>query len=294
MTSSHLIEPARRKLELPDAERIAAIKSERWIGYTRAKQILDKLEDLMVHPKTTRMPNILLVGDTNNGKSTIVRRFEQMHPRNDDPNSDSAHVPVLVVQAPPVPDEGRFYNAILESIYAPFRPAGRLDQRQYQTLKLLRMVETRVLVIDEIHHVLAGSTNRQRTFLNTVKYLGNELQISIVGVGTHDAFNAINTDPQLSNRFEPAVLKPWALDNEYLKLLTSFERMLPLKLPSELSTPKMAARLHGMTEATIGELATLLKRAAARAIKDKTERIDFDILDSVMWVTPSQRRRQTG
>jgi hypothetical protein len=35
------------------------------------------------------------------------------------------------------------------------------------------------------------------------QYLGNELKLPIVAVGTQDAFNAISTDPQLANRFEP-------------------------------------------------------------------------------------------
>jgi hypothetical protein len=69
----------------------------------------------------------------------------------------------------------------------------------------------------------------QRHFLNVIKYLGNELQIPIVAAGTHDAFNAVQSDPQLSNRFEPALLRRWALTDEYLRLLASFEVALPLE-----------------------------------------------------------------
>jgi hypothetical protein len=36
---------------------------------------------------------------------------------------------------------------------------------------------------------------RQRHFLNVIKYLGSELQIPIVAVGTHGAFNAISNRP---------------------------------------------------------------------------------------------------
>ena len=62
---------------------------------------------------------------------------------------------------------------------------------------------------------------KQRHFLNVIKYLGNELQIPIVAVGTHDAFNAVQSDPQLSNRFEPALLRRWTLTDDYLRLLAS-------------------------------------------------------------------------
>jgi superfamily II DNA or RNA helicase len=36
-----------------------------------------------------------------------------------------------------------------------------------------------MLIVDEIHHLLAGSATRQRQFLNVLKYLGNELKIPI-------------------------------------------------------------------------------------------------------------------
>jgi len=60
---------------LTDNERIEKIRSSRWVGYTTAKKILDKLDDLLTHPKTHRMPNMLIVGETNNGKTMIVNRF---------------------------------------------------------------------------------------------------------------------------------------------------------------------------------------------------------------------------
>ncbi len=65
---SHLNESTLKLLALSDAERIERIRSPRWIGYPRAKEILAKLEDLLIHPKSHRMPNLLIIGDTNNGK----------------------------------------------------------------------------------------------------------------------------------------------------------------------------------------------------------------------------------
>jgi hypothetical protein len=77
--------------------------------------------------------------------------------------------------------------------------------------------------------VLAGRLLKQRQFLNVIKHLGNELQIPIVAAGTQDAFNAIQTDPQLANRFETAGLRRWTMGEDYLRLLASFEVALPLE-----------------------------------------------------------------
>lgn len=289
---SHLNESAVKLLELSPQERIEKIRSPRWIGYPRAKTILAKLEDLLVYPQSHRMPNLLVVGDTNNGKTMLVQRFCGLHPASDNPGGDGVHVPVLFVQAPPTPDEGRFYNAILELLFAQYKPNDRVDKKQFQVIKLLKYVGLRMLVIDEIHHIMAGNLNKQRTFLNVIKYLGNELQIPIVAVGTRDAFRALQTDPQLANRFEPALLARWEFNTDFLRLLASFERMLPLREPSDLHDTVLATKLFSMSEGYIGELSRLLTIAGAYAVESGKERIDEKTLNVIEWVSPSERKRQ--
>jgi hypothetical protein len=283
---------ARVTESVPSAdERIAMIRSGRWIKYPRAEQILDDLEELFTLPKSHRMRNLLLVGDTNNGKTMIVNRFAERHPANANIDGEASSVPVIVVQAPPVPDEARFYRAILQALFAPFKPSSRVDQIQFQAFRLFRNVGLRMLIIDEIHHILAGTQVRQKHFLNVIKYLGNELQIPIVGVGTRDAFNAIRLDPQLENRFEPAYLPRWTLDNEYIQLLKSFERCLPLTKPFGLTKSAIASKILGVSEGTIGEISALLTRAAIWAIRNGSEEITERTLDQCGYQPPSKRRR---
>lgn len=289
---SHLTAATAKALSLTDAERIERIRTPRWIGYPRAKTVLGKLEDLLTYPKTHRMPNLLIVGDTNNGKTMLVERFKKLHPASDNPSGEGVSVPVLVIQAPPVPDEGRFYNTILDALFAPFKPNDRVDRKQFQAIKLLRYVGLKMLVIDEIHHVLAGNLNKQRAFLNVIKYLGNELQLPIVGVGTKDAFRAIQTDSQLANRFEPAILPLWKFDEDFLRLLKSFEMLLPLREASNLYDTSLATTIFSMTEGHIGELAKLLAEAAVLAVERGRERIDAKLLKESGWVGPSDRKRQ--
>lgn len=288
----HLLQKAAAYLDRPDPERIAYIRSPRWIGYPQAQEILDQLETLLTHPKSHRMPNLLIIGDTNNGKTMLVQRFCNRHKPEDNPDGEAAIIPVLFVQAPPVPDESRFYNAILELLFAPYKSGDRADRKQFQAIKLLRTVGLRLLVIDEIHHILAGTLAKQKAFLNVIKYLGNELQVPIVGVGTRDAFRAIQTDPQLSNRFDHAVLPRWNNDDEFLRLLATFERALPLRLPSSLIDGALADKIYSMSEGYIGEISRLLVSAAVHSVETRHERIDKKMLGGVGWVAPSERRKE--
>lgn len=289
---AHLLPKAAAYLERPDAERLTYIRSPRWIGYTQAKAILSRLEELLVHPKSHRMPNLLIVGDTNNGKTMLVRRFCNQHKPEDTPEGEAAVVSVLFMQAPPVPDEGRFYNTILELLFAPYKPGDRADRKQFQALKVMKAVGLKMLVIDEIHHILAGSMTKQKAFLNVIKYLGNELEIPIVGVGTRDAFRAIQTDLQLSNRFDHAPLPRWHNDEEFLRLLATFERTIPLQHPSHLTDSALADKIYSMSEGYLGEISRVLVSAAVRAVETGQECIDKKLLDHIGWVPPSERRKE--
>jgi type II secretory pathway predicted ATPase ExeA len=288
----HLSAAARAALDLPASARIERIRRPRWIGYTRAKQLLDKLDDLLTHPKTHRMPNLLIVGDTNAGKTMLANRFVQLHPADKTLAGEAVIIPVLAIQAPPEPDEGRFYNAIFEALSTPYNPRERVAQKQIQVLRLLKRIGLRMLIIDEVHNVLTGSVTKQRQFLNVLKYLGNDLQIALVGLGTKEALRALQADPQLANRFEPAALPPWQLDREFQMLLASFEQVLPLRKPSRLANEKIARKLLALSEGSLGELSVLLTSAAIYAVRSGTERINEKVLAAIDWVPPSERRRR--
>lgn len=286
----HLNEAVWPVMDLPTKQRIESLRKDLWIGYPVAMSILDRLESLLAHPRVLRMPNLLIVGDTNNGKSRIVERFRTRHPAVDTDDGESIHAPVLVVQAPPVPDEGRLYGAILLALFAPFSHRDRAEKKLIQIVKLLTRLETKVLIIDEVHNILAGNGMKIRGVLNAIKNLGNELKISIVGAGTQDAYRAIQTDPQLSNRFEPAPLPRWNLDDDFMRLLASFERVIPLAQPSVLTERSLAIKIHSLSEGLLGEVSSLLRKAAEAAILDGSEKISKKLLDSVSFVPPSKRR----
>lgn len=287
----HLSKAASQAADLPDDQRIQAIQTGTWITYTRAKQLLEQMEDLFNHPRIVRMPNMLIVGPSNNGKTQILRRFEQNHKPDPNPDGDYSIVPVLFVEAPGKPDIGAFYDKILQALWQPYSIRAKDSDKEREVKKVLRSVQLKVLMIDEIQHIIAGSQSKQREFRNDLKTLGNELQISIICAGVNEAFNAFNTDEQLSNRFEPEFLPKWSMDNEYGDLLESFERRLQLRKPSNLrANPALAQKVLWMSEGILGEIHEVLKRSAVLAIKNQSEQITMDVLEKIRWTQPSKRK----
>lgn len=289
---NHLLE-ALHSVALADTPtRADFIQSERWIKYPAAERILARLEELLAHPKIGRMPNLLLVGETNNGKSVLLRRFCQLHKPYATHGDEQLVRPVVTVEAPQQPDEKMFYRKLLDQLNAPYRVADRMDRMERQVFHIMQHVNVRMLIIDEIQNLLAGSSTRQRVFLNMLKGMANELQIVIVAAGTMEARNAMSADPQMSNRFVQKFLPRWHYTEDYLRLLASFERLLPLRQASGLTEPALAERIYTMSEGTIGEIAGVLIMASLAAIHSGKEHIDCELLDQMGYVLPSERRFQ--
>jgi hypothetical protein len=286
---AHLCPAAQQIARLPDAERLRYVRAGRWIGYPRATEALGRLETLLAWPSKQRMPNLLLIGPTNNGKSMIVEKFLRSHPPISHP--DREEIPVLAVQMPSEPTVIRFYTALLAALGAPLRSRYRLADLEQAVLRLLRSAGLRMLVIDELHNVLGGSGDKRREFLNLLRFLGNELRIPLVGVGTRDAYLAIRADDQLENRFAPLTLPRWESDADACSLMASFAASFPLRRPSPIASAEMAGYLLTRSEGTIGELAHLLTDAAVAAIESGEEAINQRTLLLAPYDGPTERRQ---
>lgn len=265
-------------LDVSDEERLTYLKKRSFIPYPRAKEILEEMEELLVHPKVNRMPNMLIVARSNNGKTELLREFFRRHPVDERLSMDSIEAPVIYLQSPPGPSEDIFLNNALQTLWAPVKINDSASRKLMQLVDMLGKVNTKVLLIDEVNALLAGSAAKQRFFLNMLKYIGNELKISIVAAGTAEAQQALSVDAQLKSRFPVRALPRWQWGNDFRRLLVSFESILPLKKPSNLSETTLAKYLYGLSEGVIGELATILRSAAELAIMNGTEQITEDIL----------------
>lgn len=286
----HLSKETAKKMFLNSDERIHHIKKPRWIGYNKSQDILRKLDDLLKYPKQSRMPNMLLVGDTNNGKTVLVNKFREIHPPLENLDGESITLPVLYIQAPPSPDERGIYNAILTRLFEPYGKSEATDSKRDRVVSILHQIDLGMIMIDEIQHLLAGSYVKQRNALNALKYLGNELCVPIVGIGTSEAVRAIHTDPQLANRFTPQVLPKWEFNTEYLQLLASFEYLLPLAKASNLIEKNIAEAILSLSDGTIGEISTLLNQAAIYSIQNNIEKINLDCLYQCDYISPYDRK----
>ena len=142
------------------------------------------------------------------------------------------------------PSERRFFAQLLAAAGAPRSSrCGTSSNSSKPALRVLRTIGVKVLVIDEAHNILAGPQREQRIILNTLRFLSNELSLSLVCLGVGDAREAISGDVQLARRIDEMQLHRWAANEEFETLIASILRNLPLRNPTLLTRARLASNL---------------------------------------------------
>jgi hypothetical protein len=291
VAADRLLAPRARELLDADVEtRIAHIKKPAFVPYGIAEAILQAMEDLRQHPETNRPPNLLIVGRSNNGKTDILKEFKRRHPVNERPSGDTTHAPVIFIQAPPSPDDKLFLDRALRVFNILPRRSATDGEKLGLFIDQLRASRTRVMIIDELHSILAGPVHRQRVMLNTFKFISNDARVSVVAAGTAAARDAFATEPELMTRFEERALPLWnPVDQEYKRLLMRFEATLPLKEASQLTQSQVANAIYGLSGGTIGGIARAVKEAAINALMAGQEAMSLEIFDAIQAKRSAQK-----
>ncbi len=278
-TLNHLSHETRSQALLDDRQRIELIKRDRWIDYPRASHAMSRLERLLSTPRRERMPCMVLHGQSNIGKTLVIRKFQRAHPTSFDEIAGVDRRTIVAMQMPATPDQHRFYSALLFELGAPHSASAGISALERLARELLRRIAPRILIVDEVHHLLAGSFREQRASMNLLKYLANDLHLCIVLVGTADAPLALQGDSQMSSRFTPFELTRWQANEEFRSFLAAFERVIPLRKASDLAQRAIVEFVHAYSGGLTGEVARLLNESAEYAIMDKSEMIKLEHLE---------------
>lgn len=289
---THIHEKFRHVPHLTDKERIEFIHTPRWIGYKTANQILKTLKDLMERPRQHRMPNLLIIGDSNNGKTTIIKRFNEKFGDTYVDDNERINVPVRLIQAPPSANEKELYISLIDSLGLPFRSSDSTAILRRQLVHSFLETHVKILIIDEAHSILTGTARQQRQMMDAIKYLCNALELPIILCGTKDAVRVLHTDSQHSSRFDVAELPIWRNDDEFRRLLGSFEKILPLKNPSNLIDIEKTNLIHSISDGNLGNVKRLLNECAIEAINTGEETITLDIIRGKSCLRPTKGLRK--
>jgi hypothetical protein len=146
-------------------------------------------------------------------------------------------------------------------------------------------LKVRVIVIDEVHNLLAGSPREQRVILQLFRQLSNELKASLVFLGIAEAREAIAGDTQLLRRLDQMALPRWKADDEFQSLVVAILRSLPLRRPSVLRF-KACERSRGPRMAS-PQKSSACSKLAVEAVRSRKEQITDE--DVERWIPALER-----
>ena len=282
--SDHLLEHVRPYLDSSREERIAYVRAPRWIGHDVANDARRRLADLLSRPSSLRTQGLILVGPYANGKTMIAERFAVEHLR------ASPEQRVWIVQTREGAGLGHFYASILQALRAPGGDMRDVGRKAEQLDHLLASLKPRVLIFDEFHNALRGRARDIEAIFAFLRRIGRQYDVSPVLVGEVAVFDFINATSEMASRFDPIAVPRWQYDEDYLVLLDSLESALPLARSSDLSDEPLARKIFSLSEGLIGEIVSIVTKAAINAMRSGAERITKAGVEGLHHVPISQRR----
>jgi Cdc6-like AAA superfamily ATPase len=261
-------------LQVRDATR--ALWVDRWVSYPRAERILSRLDELMYLPPRVRMQNVLIHGNSGAGKSMIIEKFVRSHSL--EMEREDASRPIVSIQMPPLPTLRSFFSELLRSLDCTVIIGSRISELEHDTLRQLKKARPRLLAIDEIHHLLACTPREQRAALNVLKFLSNELRVSIVALGTSEALHVMRTDPQIASRFQSCALPSWTANDDLRSFLAGFLQQLDVD-GSRIVNDRIAIDyILDLTSGVTGRIVELVRLSARCAVRRDSRTVTIDLL----------------
>jgi hypothetical protein len=252
------------------------------VNHSKLKAAIDGLEECIIWSKFNKEPaGAVLVGEGGTGKTTVCSAILAMYPPS---IVETKAVRIRVTSAfyasVPSPSSIKTLAAeLLKNLGDPKPRSGTADTLTERLVKLLKISQTKIILLDEFQHLLADSKvgdSRANKICDWIKTLVNETGVTICLVGTPNCEALVNSDPQLGGRFARRFrLHPLALGTERSRgELESFLLAMGSKFVERLgftSVPDFvdhtnAVRMWAATGGNLRSVMRLLKESGVIAL----------------------------
>lgn len=290
---AHLQPAVRPQVLWSQEQRVAALRHERYIEHRRLHLVLDEVEFLLASPRRTRAAGLVVSAPQGSGKTMLAQVVERRHGIKAAPGPDGRQTYRAVgISMTNARDARTLFNRILDRLGAPASASVRYSDRESQVVRLLGEFGTRLLVVDELQDILTSTARQQRLALDAIKFLMNEAALPVLALGTDKAKEALLVDRHLAARFRPLTLPVWTFDNDLRDFLSALEPLLPLRLPSNLSSPTTMKVLAEASHGVLLTMCQIIENAAIYAVIEQTECIDAALIKRAASEVPATAVQQ--
>jgi len=253
-----------------------------FMHFKQVKRVLARAAELIASDWGEAEPEHLVVlGETGVGKSTILEQILRKNPRTH--HATFTEVPVLYVEVPARCTIGRLCAALLQALGSPFWNKGDDGDRQDALVALMKKCKVRLVIIDEINHLIERGKQRTHYALaDWVKQMGKLGGASLLLAGTPRAALLLKTNEQLGDRFaEVITLRPLSAEGDAKELraaLKVFGRMLGGLDSFDIAAAAQTKTFGFATGGRLRAIRRLLIRAVQIACRPTKPALTWDVM----------------
>lgn len=261
-----------------------------WVPYPAADRIVDYMERLIATPDRGKMATLLVTSEANNGKTAVAERFRERPLRRPFEAPADGAGQVLYVYAPPTPNNPqRFLDDILLFALGEHFRKEAVDHKIDRIARGFERAGTKILVIDDIHHVLLGNPNKQKTFFELVYKLKHQLGFGLVLVGMPNAVNLVGKGGLEGYEIKHLDLPLWRYGKTFLSFLEGIKKNIPFEVLN-LTGKTIATEIFQLSEGLVGEITAIIKEATITAIMSGSKKITLREIQESDYVSPAESR----
>ncbi|AYR23368.1 TniB family NTP-binding protein [Herbaspirillum rubrisubalbicans] len=288
MDISHLTtDKARQDALLSVPERRRIILADKWFNYDGARELMAHMEWLYEHPTVDRPPNMLLTGDSNSGKSALLKRLMSKYPSRYDPNDSADYVPILRIDMPTsCPPVKLFLAEFISALRLPLLSNATAVTMKAQMDRVLPKLGTKIIIIDEFQTILNGSPKAAINIRDELTLLSNRYRLPIILTGMDSARTVMRGDPQLDNRFEKFQIKRITDQKTAGAIVKKWLGECPLQKRSTIDFWLLTDHVIRNSGGLIGHMMAFLQRASEFAIDSGEESFTENTLRKMRWSMP--------
>jgi hypothetical protein len=273
----HLNQDVQQAADLDDFERVMFILKGVYIFHPQVVRIHQFVEHLIRMPRQQRPTGIVLCADSDLGKSSLFESIVRKYPEYVPATGGGRRLPVLLVEMTEKPDPRQMWRELIHAAGIPNDLFTKETPLHVRLSEGLAALETKIVMIDEFPNIM--NADNPKVMVTWLKSLSNKIKRPIIIAGDDRIFVPLR-EYQMHSRFPFTLDLPmWSDTAELQMLLNAWQRMLPLRRPSDLTSTAMRRKILDESGGALGQIAKCLTHAAVAAIRLGSERVEKEHLE---------------